>query len=78
MGLVFTEVDVQLALLNGECLNEVRRVMKRRTRAARWQKNFIKLACTAVILIADEHGQRLAGGIVPNNLILLHYSCSPG
>jgi hypothetical protein len=46
-------VGVELALLYGECLNEVHMVMKRRTRAVRRQTNFIELACTAVLLVAD-------------------------
>jgi len=46
-------------------------VMKRRTRAVRRQTNFIELACTAVLLVADEHGQCLVRFIVPDDLILL-------
>jgi len=46
----------ELSLLHGECLDEVHMVMKRRTGAARRQTNFVELACTAVLLLADEHG----------------------
>src|SRR6266849_10729256 len=72
MFLISVYLDVELVLLHGECLNEVHMVMKRRTRAVRRQTNFIELACTAVLLVADEHGQRFARCIVPDGLILLH------
>jgi len=52
--LVSVHVDVQLSLLHGEGLDEVHMAMKRRTGALRRQTNFAELACTAVLLLADE------------------------
>src|SRR6266852_903812 len=72
MFLISVYVHVEFALLYVECLDEVHMVMKRRPRAVRRQTNFIELACTAVLLVADEHGQRFARCIVPDGLILLH------
>jgi hypothetical protein len=43
MFLVSVHVDVQLSLLHGEGLDEVHRVMKRRTGAVRRLTNFVEL-----------------------------------
>jgi hypothetical protein len=34
--------------------------------------NFVQLAGTAIFVFADQHGQQLAAGIVPDSLMLLH------
>jgi hypothetical protein len=43
-----------------------------RTWAVRRPTHFIELVRTAVLLVVDEHGQRFARCIVPDDLILLH------